>query len=284
MTGASTGLGFAIAEAFVQAGAHIVICARNRAGLLAARESLASHAGTGQVVAAEVADISREEDVTRLVAAAAAALPGIDILVNNAAVVGPIGPFERTDKETWRQTLEINLLGAVMMCRAVIPHMRKRRGGKILHISAGGATAPDPRFSAYAASKAALVAFSATLAEELREYRIDVNSIAPGGLSTRMNDEKLAAGQESLGEAVFNQLIKRKQDGGTSLRQGAGLAVLLASSASDGLTGKLVSAVWDDWKRLPERIAALQASDVYTLRRIVPADRGLPWPAPMPEE
>lgn len=275
ITGGSKGLGLAIAEAFVEAGAHVMICARSGADLQSARDLLAGRAQAGQVIAAEVADVSDAADAERLVTAAAAAFPGIDILVNNAAIVGPIGRTEDLDWSAWRQAIEINLLGAVLMCRAAVPHMRRRGRGKILQISAGGATSPDPRFSAYAASKAGLVAFSATLAEELREDRIDVNSIAPGGLATGMNDKKLEAGATNLGRAVYDQLLERKRDGGTSLRLGAELAVLLASSATDGLSGKLISAAWDDWKSLPDRIEALMHSDVFTLRRIRPQDRGL---------
>lgn len=279
VTGASTGLGYAIASAYVEAGASVMICARDAAELAQARDRLAGLAVAGQVVVAQPADVSNEADVARLLEASLASLSGLDILVNNAGIVGPIGPFETVDWEAWKRTVDINLFGSALTCRAVIPHLRRRGGGKILQLSAGGATSPDPRFSAYAASKAGIVAFVATLAEELRGDAIDVNSIAPGGLNTRMNDEKLAAGSENLGDPVYRQLEQRRRDGGTPLSCGAELAVFLASSASDGITGKLISAVWDDWRRFPERLEALMSSDIYTLRRIVPKDRGLDWPA-----
>ena len=278
VTGGSMGLGFAIAEAFVEAGANVLICARNPSELAAARDRLAAHDRAGQTVVAEPADISRETDVARLVAVAAERLPGLDILVNNAGIAGPIGRAEDVDWPAWRQAVEVNLLGAVLLCRAAIPHLRRRGRGKIIQLSAGGVTGPDPRFSAYAASKAGMVAFSATLAEELRADRIDVNCIAPGGLATRMNDEKLAAGPDKLGPAVYDRLLKRKQEGGNPPELAAGLAVMLASPATDGLTGKLISAMWDDWKRLPERLEMLKGSDIYSLRRIMPKDRGFDWP------
>jgi len=280
ITGGSIGLGYAIAEAFVGAGAHVMLCARGEDNLYTARDKLSELARGNQIVAAELADISQEQDVSRLVSRATTAFPCLDILINNAAVVGPIGRTESVAWEAWRQAVEINLLGSVQLCRQVIPAMRSRGRGKILMISAGGATGPDPRFSAYAASKAGLVAFAATLAEELRDDGIDVNCIAPGGLATRMNDEKLAAGPENLEPAVYEQLLKRRQDGGESPRLAAELAVLLASPETDGLTGRLISAVCDDWRHLPDLLSALRDSDVYTIRRIVPADRGFDWPSP----
>jgi NAD(P)-dependent dehydrogenase (short-subunit alcohol dehydrogenase family) len=136
-----------------------------------------------------------------------------------------------------------------------------------------------PRLSAYAASKAAVVRFAETLAEELREDRVDVNAIAPGALDTRLLDEVLEAGPELVGRDFHERMLQQKQTGGTPLERGAALAVFLASHASDGITGKLISAPWDVWEDLPTRRDELAGSDVYTLRRIVPADRGLDWGA-----
>jgi len=194
--------------------------------------------------------------------------------VNNAGVYGPIGPVEENDWAEWTQALTINLLGTVAFCRAAVPGMRRRGYGKIVNLSGGGATAPLPRFSAYAASKAAVVRFTETLAEELKDARVDVNAIAPGALNTRLLDEVLAAGPERAGPAFFDRSLKQRDDGGVPLAKGAALAVFLASAESDGISGRLLSAVWDDWAGLPSKRDALAASDVFTLRRIVPADRG----------
>jgi NAD(P)-dependent dehydrogenase (short-subunit alcohol dehydrogenase family) len=141
----------------------------------------------------------------------------------------------------------------------------------------GGATNPLPGISAYAASKAAIVRFAETLAEETREYRIDVNAIAPGALNTRMLDEALAAGPDKVGRGFYERALKQKERGGAPLDKGAQLAVFLGSAASDGITGKLISAVWDPWETLPEHLDDLQHTDIYTLRRIVPQDRGIGW-------
>jgi NAD(P)-dependent dehydrogenase (short-subunit alcohol dehydrogenase family) len=204
-------------------------------------------------------------------------LPNLSVLVNNAGVYGPKGPIESVSTEAWARAVEINLLGSVWMSAAVVPHFKKQRYGKIIQLSGGGATAPLPRLSAYAASKAAVVRFAETLAEELRHDGIDVNSIAPGALNTRLLDEVLEAGPERVGAEFYAKAQAQKKSGGAPLAKGAALAVFLASAASDGITGKLISAVWDAWETLAEHREELGENDVYTLRRIVPADRGLKW-------
>ena len=163
------------------------------------------------------------------------------------------------------------------MCRALVPHFKKRRYGKIIQISGGGATNPLPNLSAYAASKAAVVRFAETLAEELRAFRIDVNAVAPGALNTRMLDEVLAAGPSAVGQPFYDRMKRQQAEGGTPLEKGAALCGFLASSQSDGITGKLISAVWDPWEELPSRRSDLDGTDLYTLRRIVPKDRGKSW-------
>lgn len=268
ITGGSRGLGLAIATAYVAAGANVVVCARGGPALEAAHVQLAAHAKSDQVVAATTIDLGRPHDAERFVTFGLSVLPRIDILVSNAAVIGPIGRAEEVDWQGWREAVEINLVSVARLCRGLIPHMRRNRYGKILQISGGGATQPDPRFSAYAASKAGVVSYAATLAAEVRDDGIDVNCIAPGALFTSLNEEELAAGRERLGDTVYNSLLKRKKEGGTPLHLAAELAVLLASSATDGLTGKLISAVWDDWRTLPDRLAQVRDSDVYTLRRV----------------
>jgi NAD(P)-dependent dehydrogenase (short-subunit alcohol dehydrogenase family) len=277
ITGANQGLGLAIAKAYVSAGASVLLCARDGKKLEKAQADVAGLASPGQMVAIETADVSQRADVEKLVAKVLRLFPQLHILVNNAGVYGPKGPVEDADWDDWVQAVEINLFGSVLMCRAVLPHFKTNRYGKIVQLSGGGATNPLPRISAYAASKAAVVRFAETLAEEVRPDRIDVNSIAPGALNTRLLDEILEAGPEKVGQVFYERALKQKTDGGTPLQQGAELAVFLGSAASDGITGKLISAVWDPWEELPGYLEDLRKTDVYTLRRIVPKDRGLGW-------
>jgi 3-oxoacyl-[acyl-carrier protein] reductase len=275
ITGASQGLGKAIAAAFLRAGADVLLVARGEERLRGAREALAGLATRrGQGLHILAADVSRPEGCVAIMERARQALPSVTVLVNNAGVYGPMGPIEEVDWAEWVKAIHINLFGTVLMCRAVIPLMRQRGYGKIINLSGGGATSALPRISAYAASKVAVVRLTETFAEELRDAHVDVNAIAPGPLNTRLLDDVLAAGPEKVGREFHERAIKQREEGGVPLEKGAALAVFLASSASDGITGRLLSAAWDDWASLPARRERLAASDVYTLRRIVPEDRG----------
>jgi NAD(P)-dependent dehydrogenase (short-subunit alcohol dehydrogenase family) len=277
ITGASQGLGLEIARAYLDAGAAgICICGRDAGALERALQELRERASPGQTVLGDVADVSRREDMRRLVELALHRLREIVILVSNAGIYGPKGAVHQADWSEWRRAVEINLFGSVLAARELVPHFIGRGYGKIVQLSGGGATAPTPRLSAYAASKAAVVRFCETLAEELRGQRIDVNAVAPGALNTRMLDELLQAGPELLGDDLYERALEQQRSGGSPPEQAAKLAVFLGSAASDGISGKLLSAVWDPWPELPERRVDLD-SDLYTLRRIVPRDRDLGW-------
>lgn len=277
VTGGSHGLGLEIARAFVTAGARVVVCARDTEALDRARADLESVAAHADAVATIAADVSDPESVERLVAFAVERFSQIHVLVNNAGVYGPKGLVEEVSWDEWEHAVRVNLFGSVLCSRAVLPHFRANGYGKIVQLSGGGATSPLPRLSAYAASKAAVVRFAETLAEELRGTGTDVNAVAPGALNTRLLDEVLDAGPDRVGESFYERALEQRSAGGTPLDLPARLVVFLASAASDGITGKLISAPWDPWAEFPGHIEDLRTSDVYTLRRIVPADRGLSW-------
>ncbi len=276
ITGANQGLGLEIARHYLDAGASVFVCARNAELLAGAHEELAARAGDADRVASAIADVADAGQVDALVATATERFPRLSILVNNAGIYGPKGSIEEVDWEAWKAAIEVNLYGSILPVRAILPQLRKLGGGKIVQLSGGGATSPLPGLSSYAASKAAVVRFAETLALELVGDKIDVNCIAPGALNTRLLDEVLEAGPEAVGEDFYRRSLEQRKSGGTPLELGAELAVWLASAASDGITGRLLSAKWDPWRDLPEHRADLE-SDIYTLRRIVPADRGKGW-------
>lgn len=263
ITGASRGLGDAIARRFAAAGAELALAARDHEAL---KSVAAQVEGKTQLIAV---DLSAANDVERLIDECGE----VDILVNNAAVQGPIGPFASVDFAAWQAVFQVNLFAPARICGQLVEQMKQRKWGKIINLSGGGATGPRPDFSAYAASKCALVRFSETLAAELSGAGIDVNCMAPGAMNTRMLEEVLAAGPGR----EFERAIKQKQSGGASPQQAAELALFLASPASDGITGRLFSAVWDPWQSTAAHRQELEKSDIYTLRRIVPEDRGQKW-------
>ncbi|MBV9154946.1 MAG: SDR family oxidoreductase [Acidobacteriaceae bacterium] len=275
ITGASQGLGRTIAASFAQQGCDLLLCARNEKDLAEASQQISLNAPAKVFI--KPADISIEADVQALVDSAMEHLGGLDIVVCNAGIYGPKGRTEEVDWQSWVDAIHINLLGTVSCCRLFLPLLRKSRRGKIILLSGGGATKPLPFLSAYAASKAAVVRFGETLAEEVKSAGIDVNSVAPGALNTRLLNEILEAGPDKVGKSFYDASLKQKESGGTSLETGAELCVYLASDESHGITGKLISAVWDPWQQFQEHEHDLQRTDVYTLRRIVPAERGLPW-------
>ncbi|MDR7494214.1 MAG: SDR family NAD(P)-dependent oxidoreductase [Armatimonadota bacterium] len=266
VTGAGRGIGRAIALALAREGADLVLGSRTLAETVAVAEEARA---VGRRAAPLSVDVANYHDVQRLIATAVGEFGRVDILVNNAAVQGPIGPLWQNPPDEWARTIQINLVGVFYCCHEVIPVMRRQGGGKIINLSGGGATAPRPYFSAYAASKAAVVRLTETLAEELKEDNIQVNAIAPGAVATRMTDEILAAG-DAAGPRAVSQAMATKRDGSTP-DNAAALAVFLASEASGRLTGKLISAVWDDWRSFPARLEQIMTTDLYTLRRVIEA-------------
>jgi NAD(P)-dependent dehydrogenase (short-subunit alcohol dehydrogenase family) len=277
ITGASQGLGRMIAQRFVEEGANVFLCARDERMLASVETELQSAASPGQKVIAQSCDVSSNEEVEAMFRDYDNKLGSLSILVNNAGIYGPKGPTEEVDWNEWQRCIEINLCGTVIPCRYAITRFKKFGRGKIINLSGGGATSPLPNLSAYAASKAAVVRLTETLAEELRDRQVDVNAIAPGALNTRLLDEILQAGPERVGAEFHARVVKQSQTGGVPLALGADLCVYLASEQSNGITGKLISAKWDPWSSLHKYKDELGSTDIYALRRITPEDRSRHW-------
>jgi len=267
VTGAGRGIGEAIATALADAGASVALVARTRSEVEMIAAKITASGGRALALPA---DVKRTVDVETAVAATVEAFGPPDILVNNAGIYGPVGSFLDVNLEEWWAALDVNLGGALRFTQAVLPHMIARGRGKIVNLSGGGATSPLPQLSAYSVSKTAVVRFTENLAEEVREHRIDVNAIAPGAVETRMQDELLETG--SCGGELYHriQTMKKSRTGWTSPTVAADLVVFLASSASDGLTGKLISAPHDPWREWAGKGPELSASPMYTLRRLDP--------------
>jgi NAD(P)-dependent dehydrogenase (short-subunit alcohol dehydrogenase family) len=277
ITGASQGLGAEIARHYVKNGASVMICARSADKLESERQALVPLLVPGARVITVLGDVGETKHVDAIFEKLRAEFPRLDILVNNAGIYGPMGNIEDSNWDEWVDAIRINLLGLVYVSRAAMPIFRAQRYGKIINISGGGAANPMPAITAYAASKAGVVRFTESLALECKDDHIDVNAVAPGALVTRMMEQLLEAGPSKIGRQSYDRMKKLAQDGGTPLDVGAALCVFLGSSESDGITGKLIAAQWDRWEEWPRHLAELDASDVYTLRRITGRDRKKEW-------
>jgi NAD(P)-dependent dehydrogenase (short-subunit alcohol dehydrogenase family) len=276
ITGSSQGLGAAIASHFLAHGAAVSLCARGHDDLAAQYTQLSAHYPPARVHI-KTADVASKVEVDALFDATLAAFGRLDILVNNAGVYGPMGAIDALDWDHWVDALHINLIGTAYCARRAIAIFKARRYGKIINISGGGATKPLPGLSAYAASKAAVVRLTETLALEVKDWGIDVNAVAPGALATRLTDQLVDAGPGRVGAALHARMAKVQAEGGTPLRHGAELCGYLASAQSDGLTGRLIAAVWDPWPFDDVISRELAASDIYTLRRVEAKDRQKSW-------
>ena len=271
ITGGSQGLGRHIVETYLTAGANVVFCARTAADITRTTSELEPKLREGQQLIGITCDIADPASVAALFARAVQLGP-LHVVVNNAGIYGPIGPSEEMTLDDWTQAWSINVTGTLLVCQHAVRAMKPLGSGKIIVISGGGATSPMPRFAAYAATKAAVVRLSETLAEEYRADHIDVNAVAPGALRTRLTEQVLAAGPEMAGKEMFAKNQKWHDEGADDPHLAAELCVYLASNESDGITGKLISAKWDPWKD-PQLFREQSTGDVYTLRRIVPEDR-----------
>ena len=268
LTGSSTGIGRALATHLLAQGHRVWGLARSDQSDFAAQ-----YPGAFFFSRCDVADWAQ---VQAAATAAAAAWPHLDGLICCAGLQGEIGPAITADPVNWSATVRANLDGTFFPFRAFHALLaRAPRRAKVVAFSGGGATKPRVNFSAYGVAKTGVVRLIETLAEELREQPIDLNSIAPGAINTRLTDEVLALGPTVAGAAEYAAAVKQKASGGASLDKALGLVEWLLSPASDGVSGRLLAAPWDPWSTLDRHAPALAKSDVYTLRRIVPEERGL---------
>jgi NAD(P)-dependent dehydrogenase (short-subunit alcohol dehydrogenase family) len=222
-------------------------------------------------------DVSDWPALQRCAKAVAEKWDAVDGLICCAAIQEPIGPAMEIDPAAWRSTLSVNLDGTFFSIRAFHSLLRRSpQRAKVICFSGGGSTGPRPNFAAYGVSKTGVVRLVETVAAEWQGQPLDINAIAPGAIFTRMTEQVLASGMASAGKKEFEQASKQPRDNAGQLKNVLGLVEFLLSSRSDGISGKLISAVWDPWDKFHEFKKDLD-SDIYTLRRIVPKDRGKAW-------
>jgi len=265
ITGAGRGIGQAIALAYAKEGARLVLAARKIAEL---EDTAAQVEKLGPSPVIVPTDVTDPDQVDRLVRSALESRSRVDILVNNAGIAGPLGPIQGNDVTAWLETINVNLNGTFLCCRAVIPAMIRQGGGKIINLAGAGANNGWANMSAYCSSKVAVVRLTEVLALELKDQGIAVNALGPGSVHTQMWDEMTEAAREVGATAIHETGLRVTAGGGAPIDVCAELAVFLASDASGELSGRLISAVADDFRSLAPEIPVVMASDAYTLRRV----------------
>ena len=275
ITGASRGLGLHLVNRFWLSGWNVALVSRDDRALYRAVMSLPKRPNQSTMVFS--CDFSKANAVNNLIGELKEHLPRLDALINNAAIHGPIGPLCGSAMDKWNEAIQVNLLVPVALCHGLIDLMGRFGGGSIINLSGGGATGPRANFTAYASSKVALVRFSETLAQEVSSQHIRVNCISPGPMKTALLEEVFTSGVDASGELEFSVAKNTLAGGGASMDKVADLALFLAGKSGSVISGKLISAIWDNWAMWPEHGEELKKSDVYTLRRIVGRERGMNW-------
>ena len=175
VTAGGSGIGCVIARRFAEAGARVFICDVDQS-------CVSTLAGDFPDIGATVADVASPNDVDRLFDEAHSYLGGLDVLVNNAGVGGPVGCVENLDVDEWRRTLDVNLTGAFLCTRRAVPILKEQRSGSIVNMSSHYGFFGGPTRAPYVASKWAIIGFTKTLAMELGPFGIRANAICPGGV------------------------------------------------------------------------------------------------------
>jgi len=260
VTGAGRGIGKRLALGFAHLGARIALVARSKAELDMAHIEIEQAGGNALRIRADVIDpeqLMLAVDRARVVFGSP-----IDVLVCAAAITGPINSFMQSSLKTWKDALNINLLGVVHAFRAVLPSMTEKRAGKIIVLTCDTDQAPSSNLSAYTTSKTAVVRLVETIAAEVSDHNVQINCFDPGPTYTSLTDEIIRA-EGRLEPRVIAEAKQTRRTGGVSPELQMKVASFLASEQSNHITGKLVH-VTDDTNKL--RNDTLRP-DALTLRR-----------------
>jgi len=261
LTGSSGGIGRFLAESLAGRGHEVCRLARSpQAGF------------------AFQCDVSDWDAVHACAGKISAKWGSLDALICCAGIQEPIGPAMEIDPAAWRKNLAVNLDGTFFAIRALYPLLKKSPArSKVICFSGGGSTSPRPNFAAYGVAKTGVVRLVEMLAAEWQGNPPDINAIAPGAIFTRMTEEVLARGEKLAGAKDFESAARLSRDNSAKLEKVLGLVEMLLTPQADGISGRLISAPWDPWQNLAALRDELAKSDIYTLRRIVPEDRGKKW-------
>jgi NAD(P)-dependent dehydrogenase (short-subunit alcohol dehydrogenase family) len=266
ITGASRGIGRAIALRFAAGGARVALIARSAEGLGETLTAVRDAGGEGDAFTADVTD---EQAVAAAHGAVAQSLGPVDVLVNNAGVGGPRGEMWDVDPAEWWRTVDVNLRGTFICSRAVLPTMVERRRGRIINVVSNAGAHRWPYFTAYAVSKAAVIKLTESLAAETRDHGVAVFAMHPGVVRAGLTDAVFAGGppaEGSLGERVRSWFEREIAEGRTvSAEQAAEFVLELASGRADALSGRYI-AIEDDLDALIARAQEVLRDNLQALK------------------
>ena len=273
ITGGNRGIGKAIAERFAQEGCNLMLASRTRSELEKTAQLIRKQFSVS--ISTHKTDIGKESDVIDMVNQTITEFGKIDILVNNAAIIGPIGEISQIDGHEFFDTLKNNIGGTVFCTKTVLPYMKSKKQGSIINLSGGGGLGALPYYDAYSASKSAIVRLTENFALEFENFNINVTAISPGAINTKMFDQQLEADKKSIGNKNWTDLQNRLASGGDSIKKAPELALFIASKNRKEFNGKVISAIWDDWEAISKNKKKITNTDIFQMRRIVPKDRDL---------
>jgi len=264
ITGASRGIGQAIAQRCAEEGAKVALVARTAAKLEEAAAEIRRMGGEVLVIPADVTDHHQVQAMARQ---AETELGPVSLLVNNAGSFYAIGPTWEVDPQTWWADVTVNLLGVFLCCREVVPGMVARGQGRVINLIGGGADLPLPYGSGYAASKAAVMRFTETLAAEANGYGVRVFALRPGFVRTAMSEHQI---QTEEGQRWLPHTTQRFEEGlDVPPTMAANLVVEFATGRFDALTGRYIRVKdykGDDLDEVEAQIPEILAKDLRTLR------------------
>ncbi len=273
ITGATGTIGGAIARFFVAEGCNVILTGRSTEKLEEMTSLLADSEST---IISHSADVSHKEGVLSLVDFVSKKEEVVDILVLAHGSYGHIGTLETSEPEDWISGFTVNTLGTMMCVKYFLPLLKKSDDARIITF-AGGGEKPLPHFTSYISSKAAILRMTETLAHELADANIAINAISPGAVDSALQQDIVKAGPERAGAKMYNWAKDEIKETAQSPEKAAQLAVFLASKEAVGLSGRNISAIWDDLSLVQDHIEEIKDSDVYQSRRIKPNDRGYEW-------
>lgn len=262
VTGGGRGIGQTVAKTLAESGYRVAVVARSAPELDATVALISLAGGHARAFPADVTDSSA---VRATVKEIENSLGPVDLLVNNAGVVQPFGPFWETDVEAWWQGMEVNLHGVLLCSHAVLPGMVSRKHGTIINVASGAGTGavPPSYFSSYVTSKTAVIRFTECLAAEMKEHGIVVFAISPGTVRTAMSEYSLHSAEGKKWLPWFRKIFEDGRN--VPADRAARLILDLASGKANQLSGRYLS-IADDLDALLKRATQIEKENLYLLR------------------